>query len=219
MREQRGRHFDPVLLDTFLEVLSSSGPDAREQLRSDPQALLEVVLETYLAALERGDAETAEGAIAQAIEDGVAATALPEEVILPALRRMAKLREQGEIDAERERAAIVIARRVLATLRRYMLGRQEEPRALEQIDETIEVVERLLERAAPPTEPTPATLGWRSWPKAARRVAQPGPSSSVSRAPLLQIDFHACPIARSSPAEPASSAPTSWTPCWPTATR
>ena len=61
MREQRGRHFDPVLLDTFLEVLSSSGPDARDQLRSDPQALLEVVLETYFAALERGDAETAEG--------------------------------------------------------------------------------------------------------------------------------------------------------------
>ncbi len=156
MREQRGRHFDPVLLDTFLEVLSSSGPDAREQLRSDPQALLEVVLETYVAALERGDAETAEGAIAQAIEDGVAATALPEEVILPALRRMAKLRERGEIDAERERAAIVIARRVLATLRRYVLGRHEEPQALEQIDKTIEVVERLLERVAATQEAAPA---------------------------------------------------------------
>jgi HD-GYP domain-containing protein (c-di-GMP phosphodiesterase class II) len=156
MREQRGRHFDPVLIDTFLEVLSSSGPDAREQLRSDPQALLEVVLDTYFLALERGDAETAEGAIAQAIEDGMAATALPEEVILPALRRMAKLRERGEIDAEREHAAIVIARRVLATLRRYLLGRQEEPRALERIDEAIEVVERLLERAATPQEAAPA---------------------------------------------------------------
>ena len=155
LREQRGRHFDPVLLDTFLEVLSASGPDAREQLRSDPQALLEVVLETYLAALERGDAETAEGAIAQAIEDGVAASALPEEVILPALRRIAKLREQGEIDAERERAAIVIARRVLATLRRYIQGRHEEPQALEQIDEAIEVVERLLERAGSEGEQRP----------------------------------------------------------------
>ena len=78
----------------------------------------------------------------------MAATALPEEVILPALRRMAKLREQGEIDAERERAATGIARRVLATLHRYMLGRHEEPQALEQIDEAIEVVERLLARAA-----------------------------------------------------------------------
>jgi HD-GYP domain-containing protein (c-di-GMP phosphodiesterase class II) len=148
LREQRARHFDPVLLDTFLELLSSSGPDAREQLRSDPQALLEVVLESYQAALERGDAETAEGAIAQAIEDGVAATSLPEEVILPALRRVAKLREQGEIDAERERAAIVIARRVLATLRRYALGHQEEPRGLEWIDDAIAVVERLLERTS-----------------------------------------------------------------------
>ncbi len=156
LREQRGRHFDPVLLDTFLEVLDSSGPDAREKLRSDPQALLEVVLASYVTALERGDAETAEGAIAQAIEDGVEATALPEEVILPALRRMAKLREQGEIDAEREHAAIVIARRVLATLRRYILGRHEEPQALERIDDAIEVVERLLERAGSPSEPAPA---------------------------------------------------------------
>ena len=126
------------------------------QLRSDPQALLEVVLESYLVALERGDPETAEGAIAQAIEDGVAATALPEEVILPALRRIAKLREQGEIDAERERAAIVIARRVLATLRRYILGRDEGPQALEQIDNAIEVVERLLEHTGSPPEPAPA---------------------------------------------------------------
>ena len=70
----------------------------------------------------------AEGAIAQAIEDGVEAVALPGEVIEPALRRVAELREQGEIDAERERAAIGIARRVLATLRRYTLGRQEVSR-------------------------------------------------------------------------------------------
>ncbi|HXB65628.1 MAG TPA: HD domain-containing phosphohydrolase [Solirubrobacteraceae bacterium] len=148
LREQRGRHFDPVLLDTFLEVLDSSGPDAREQLRSDPQALLEVVLASYVTALERGDAETAEGAIAQAIEDGVEVGTLPEEVILPALRRMAKLREQGEIDAEREHAAVVIARRVLATLRRYAQGRHEEPQALAQIDAAIEVVARLLERSS-----------------------------------------------------------------------
>ena len=86
----------------------------------------------------------------------MAAATLPEEVILPALRRIAKLREQGELDAERERAAIVIARRVLATLRRYVLGQDEEPRALEQIDEAIEVVERLLARAGSPQEPAPA---------------------------------------------------------------
>ena len=33
MRQERGRHFDPVLLDAFLEVLGNSGPDAREHMR------------------------------------------------------------------------------------------------------------------------------------------------------------------------------------------
>jgi HD-GYP domain-containing protein (c-di-GMP phosphodiesterase class II) len=149
MREQRGRHFDPVLLDTFLDVLSHSGPDAREQLKSDPQALLEVVLATFSTAIERGNAETAEGAIAQAIEDGVEAEALPGAVIEPALRRVAELREQGRIDADRERAAIGIARRVLATMRRYVLGRHGESHALERIDEAIAAVERLLQAREP----------------------------------------------------------------------
>ena len=153
MREQRGHHFDPVLLDTFLDVLSRSGPDAREQLKSDPQVLLEGVLETFSRAIERGDAETAEGAIAQAIDDGVAAMALPGEVIEPAVRRVVDLKERGKIDSERERAAMGIARRVLATLRRYMLGRQEEPQALERIDEAIETIEGLLERAVSEGEP------------------------------------------------------------------
>ncbi len=147
MRFERGRHFDPVLLDAFLEVLGSSGPDAREHVRADPIAVADSALEQFVAALQRSDAEMAEGAVAQAIEDGVAAVALPGEVIEPALRRIAELREQGEIDAEREQAAIGIARRVLATLRRYTLGRQEEPRALISIDESIEIVEGLLERA------------------------------------------------------------------------
>jgi hypothetical protein len=148
MRAQRGLHFDPVMLDAFLEVLSSSGPDARPRVGSDPEALLEGVLETYFTAIARGDAETAEGAIAQAIEDGVAAPALPGEVIEPALRRVTELRERGELDPERERAAAGIARRVLATLRRYVLGRHEEPQALERIDEAIAIVEELLERTA-----------------------------------------------------------------------
>jgi HD-GYP domain-containing protein (c-di-GMP phosphodiesterase class II) len=148
MREQRGLHFDPVLLDAFLEVLTSSGPDGRERLQSDPQAVLEEVRESFSTALARGDAETAEGAIAQAIEDGVGAAALPGEVIEPALRRLAQLKEWGEIDVQRERAALGIARRVLATLRRYMLGRHEEAEALERIDEASALVERQLERAA-----------------------------------------------------------------------
>ena len=71
MREERGRHFDPVVLDAFMEVLGRSGPDAREASRADPVALVENTLETYATALERGDAEMAEGAIATAIEDGL----------------------------------------------------------------------------------------------------------------------------------------------------
>jgi HD domain len=147
MRAERGKHFDPVLLDAFLEVLGSSGPDAREQVRADPSAVADGALETFVTALTRADAEMAEGAVAQAIEDGIPAVELPGEVIEPALRRLAELREHGEIDSERERQAMGIARRVLATLRRYMLGRQEEPQALERIDESIEIVEGLLERA------------------------------------------------------------------------
>jgi methanogenic corrinoid protein MtbC1 len=120
MREQRGRHFDPVMLDAFLEVLSSTGPQARPA-PDDPQALLERVLETYSAALERGDAETAEGAIAQAIEDELPAGTLHAEVIAPALARIHELWQAGEIDTERERLATGITRRILATLYRFML--------------------------------------------------------------------------------------------------
>ncbi len=147
MRSERGKHFDPVLLDAFLEVLGSSGPDAREHVRADPIAVADSALETFVTALARSDAEMAEGAVAQAIEDGVEAVALPGEVIEPALRRVAELREQGEIDSERERAAIGIARRVLATLRRYTLGREAQPQELRRIDESIETVEALLERS------------------------------------------------------------------------
>ncbi len=128
MREQRGRHFDPVLLDAFMEVLGRSGPDAREQMRSDPAALVESTLETYATALERGDAETAEGAIASAIEDGISPTTLHAEVIGPALRRIDVLVETGEIDDEREHRAMTITRRVLATLYRYMTGNTEPTR-------------------------------------------------------------------------------------------
>jgi HD-GYP domain-containing protein (c-di-GMP phosphodiesterase class II)/methanogenic corrinoid protein MtbC1 len=122
MLAQRGRHFDPVLLDAFLEVLSSSGPDARADIKANPQALLEAVLGTYTEAIERGDAETAEGVIAQAIEDGIPPTTLHVEVLAPALRRLGQLWQAGQIDADSERLATVITRRILATLYRYMLG-------------------------------------------------------------------------------------------------
>ena len=128
MREQRGRHFDPVLLDAFMEVLGRSGPDAREQLRLDPEALVESTLETFATALERGDAEMAESAIATAIEDGITPTTLHAEVIGPALRRLDVLAESGNLGADRERHASTIVRRVLATLYRYMTGGTEATR-------------------------------------------------------------------------------------------
>jgi methanogenic corrinoid protein MtbC1 len=128
MREQRGRHFDPVLLDAFMEVLGQTGPDARAQLRSDPAALVESTLETFATALERGDAEMAEAAIATAIEDGITPTTMHAEVIGPALRRINVLSEAGQIDGEREHRAMTITRRVLATLYRYMTGSTEPTR-------------------------------------------------------------------------------------------
>ncbi len=128
MREQRGRHFDPVLLDAFMEVLGRTGADARAQLRSDPAALVESSLETFATALERGDAEMAEAAIATAIEDGVTPTTLHAEVIGPALRRISFLSEAGQIDSDREHRATTITRRVLATLYRYMTGSTEPTR-------------------------------------------------------------------------------------------
>jgi methanogenic corrinoid protein MtbC1 len=128
MREQRALHFDPVLLDAFLEVLGSSGPDARAGLRSDPHALVERAREAYSLALERGDAESAEGTIATAIDDGIAPVTLHAEVIVPALRHIGELGEAEEIDVETEHLATGITRRVLATLYRYMLRGAEPTR-------------------------------------------------------------------------------------------
>jgi HD-GYP domain-containing protein (c-di-GMP phosphodiesterase class II) len=122
MRAQRARHFDPALLDAFLEVLSSSGPDARRRDGVDPEALLGGVLDTYFGAIARGDAETAEGAIAQAIEDDIAPAMLHAKVIAPALGRVDELWRAGEIDIETERLAAGITRRILATMFRYMLS-------------------------------------------------------------------------------------------------
>jgi methanogenic corrinoid protein MtbC1 len=128
MREERGHHFDPIVLDAFMEVLGRSGPDAREPFRSDPVALMESTLQTYATALERGDAEMAEGAIATAIEDGLPPSTLHAEVIAPALHHIGELSEAGEMDGDHERRALGITRRVLATLYRYMLGGTEPTR-------------------------------------------------------------------------------------------
>jgi methanogenic corrinoid protein MtbC1 len=89
---------------------------------------VESTLETFANALERGDAETAEGAIATAIEDGISPTTLHAEVIGPTLRRLDVVSQAGGIDAEREHRANTITRRVLATLYRYMTSETEATR-------------------------------------------------------------------------------------------
>lgn len=146
MMEQRGRHFDPVLLDAFMEVLGRSGPDARAQIKANPQALLAEVRETYTRALERGDAESAEGVVAQAIEDGMAPETIHAEAIAPALRRIGEMHDAGELDEEAERRAMAITRRILATLQRYMLGGSdpERERVLERIEGSVRAIEQRL---------------------------------------------------------------------------
>ncbi|MHB1538312.1 MAG: HD-GYP domain-containing protein [Solirubrobacteraceae bacterium] len=121
MSAQRGRHFDPTLLDAFLEVLSSTGPQARQRDVNDPDAVVQEAYEHYLAAVRRGDAETAEGVIAQAIEDGVSGASIHEEIIRAAIARLAQMRAQDGLEPATERLALGISRRILATMHRYML--------------------------------------------------------------------------------------------------
>jgi len=128
MREQRGRHFDPEVLDAFLEVIGASGGDARAHIRSNPHALVAGLLEVFTKALHNGDPEMAEGAVAQAIEDGIAPAALHGELIAPAMRQINESWEAGDIDAETEQRAAAIARRLLATLFRYMVAGMEPDR-------------------------------------------------------------------------------------------
>jgi hypothetical protein len=123
MLDQANRHFDPVLLHKFMEVLDSSGAEARTRERSDPRSLLAGALEIYTDAMRLGDAELAEEAIAQAIEDGITPATLQDEVVTPAMRHIEQLRESGEIDASTEQRADAITRRVMATMNRYMLAR------------------------------------------------------------------------------------------------
>jgi hypothetical protein len=125
MIEQSGSHFDPILLEAFLEVLGSSGADARTKARSDKGSLLAQTLEVYTHAIQDGDAESAEGAVASAIEDGIDPVSLRDEVVAPAMRVVEELCAKGDIDADIEQLASGITRRVLATLNRYMLARGE----------------------------------------------------------------------------------------------
>lgn len=120
MSAQKGKHFDPTLLDAFLEVLGSTGPEAMPK-RTDPSEIVHDVFTHYLTAIGRGDAETAEGVVAQAIEDELPSVTIHEEVIGAAIARIGEQRREGDVEPAAERLAIGISRRILATMHRYML--------------------------------------------------------------------------------------------------
>jgi methanogenic corrinoid protein MtbC1 len=128
MRAERARHFDPVVLDAFLEVIGATGQESSVSQRAGSTALAPGLLEVFTKALEHGDAEAAEGAVAQALGEGVAPAALHVELIAPALRRLDALwaAEDSEVVAP-ERAA-AIARRILATVYRFMISGAEPTR-------------------------------------------------------------------------------------------
>jgi hypothetical protein len=125
MLEESGHHFDPILLQAFMEVLGTSDAAMRTRSRNDKATLIASALDGYTDAVRHGDAEAAEGAIAAAIEDGLELKVLHGQVIAPAMRRMGELKQAGEIDADAEQLAAGITRRVLATMNRYMLARGE----------------------------------------------------------------------------------------------
>jgi methanogenic corrinoid protein MtbC1 len=128
MVEQGGRHFDPILLDAFLEILRESGSDPRAAGRADPSELLAEARRAYAEALRRGDAARAESAVAVAIEEGIPPETLHAEVIAPGLRSIEALNARAEIDPRAAEAATVITRRILATIFRFMLADTEPSR-------------------------------------------------------------------------------------------
>jgi len=128
MKEQRGKHFDPILLDGFMELIGAARSEAAVALLCDPEGVMEPLLSAFAGALEHGDAIGAEEAIAQAIEQGIAPATLHRELIAPAMRSVDMLRESGDVDVETERRAAAIVRRILATVYRYMMTGSEPTR-------------------------------------------------------------------------------------------
>ncbi len=128
MQSERGRHFDPRLLDAFMEIIGKSEHDVRAPKKAEPIELVQSTREKYSTALQRGDAEMAEEAIARALEEGLPPRTLHTDVIVPSLRRIGELWQDGELDVSHEQLATTITRRVLASVYRYILGSTESTR-------------------------------------------------------------------------------------------
>jgi HD domain len=121
MASERGKHFDPMLLDAFFDVLSTTGPEAKKRRPTGPDEIVAEAFDHYLAAVQRGDAETAEGVVAQAIEDGLDSATIHEVVIGAAISRISELRAEELVEPVIEQLATGISRRILGTMHRYML--------------------------------------------------------------------------------------------------
>jgi putative two-component system response regulator len=128
MKEQRGRHFDPMLLDAFLELIGAARSEVSMAPLGDTDSLVASLVQTFTSALEHGDAISAEDALADAIEQGIPPATLHCEVIAPAMRSLDLLRESGGVDTDTERRATAIVRRILATVYRYMMHGSEPTR-------------------------------------------------------------------------------------------
>jgi putative two-component system response regulator len=128
MKSQRGRHFDPILLDAFMELIGAARSDAAVALLCDPDGVVAPLLAAFTTSLEHGDAIGAEEAIAQAFELGIAPATQHRELIAPAMRSLDMLRESGDVDVDTERRATAIVRRILATVYRYMMTGSEPTR-------------------------------------------------------------------------------------------
>jgi methanogenic corrinoid protein MtbC1 len=128
MKEQRARHFDPVLLDAFMELIGAPAAGAYAAAPGAPNGHAAPLLDSFTAALERGDAEAAEEAVSHAIERGFAPRTLHAGLIAPAMRTLDARRESGDIEEDIERRATAIARRILATVYRSMINGSEPSR-------------------------------------------------------------------------------------------
>ena len=128
MREQRGRHFDPVLLDAFMEVLGQTGPDARERCAPTRRRSWRARSRRSRAPSNAATPRSPRARSRPRSRTASRPMTLHAEVIGPALRRISVLSGAGEIDGECEHRAATITRRVLATLYRYMTLGTEQTR-------------------------------------------------------------------------------------------
>ncbi len=126
MKEQRALHFDPVMLDAFMELIGAS--DASTATVARPANAAAPRRAAFTEALEHGDAEMAEQTISHAIEEGLDPATLHGALIAPAMRTLDSMRESDEIDVDAERRATSITRRILATVYRSMINGSEPSR-------------------------------------------------------------------------------------------